>query len=215
MGKGIYVIKQADSCRCGEVVKKSSFAGLMLILAGVVLLLVTALLMSNGVGGDRGAQGSGSLMSLAGICSILAGSAVLMRNYMVLYADKVRDEVEVPGGVCRSRSLSRHKCVIKVNDVAREVLKSVIATLRTLGYEVVGEISGSVAIMRKRPEGVVPLRYGGKEVTVLVNAREVRPGLTELVMDYEISGLLAAGALDLADIAREVSRIIKDVRGGA
>jgi len=196
-------------------VKKSSFAGLMLILAGVMLLLVTALLVSSGVSGGRDAQGSGSLMSLAGICIVLAGSAVLMRNYMVLYADKVRDEVEVPGGVCRSRSFSRHKCIIKVNDVACEVFKSVIATLRSLGYEVVGEMSESVAIMRKSPGGVVPLRYGRKEVTVLVNAREVRPGLTELVMDYEISGLLAAGALDLADVVREVNRIIKDIRGGA
>ena len=191
--------------------RKSSIVGLILIATGLVMLVTIALLSYGWTGWYEELEKLGSLASVGGVCTILVGSVILMRNYMRLYTGRVRDEILVPSGVCRSKSFDKHRCIIKINATASEVLEKVINTLGSLRYEVVGKVAKSATVMKRRQKGLLPFKYSNKAVIVVINVKEVTPNSTVLVIDFEVSGIFSSGALDLVDIAKEITCIVKNI----
>ncbi len=155
----------------------------------------------------------GGLISLSGICLTLVGSAILVRNYMGLYNTRFKDEIIVPGGVCKSRSFNKHRCVIEVNARADEALAKAISAFKNLGYEAAWEVAPTVAVVKRKQKGIVPAKYEAKPVTVVISVKELTPTLSRLQVDFEIPGMLSSGSLDLAGIAKDVTYVIKFISG--
>ena len=153
------------------------------------------------------------LISLSGVCLTLVGSVILVRNYMGLYGAKVKDEIVVPGGVCKSRSFNKHRCVVEINARADEVLAKAISAFKNLGYEVVGEIIPMVTVMKRKQKGLIPMKYDAKPVTVVISVRELTSTSSTLQVDFEIPGMLSSGSLDLVGIAKDVTYVIKFISG--
>ncbi|MCD6428174.1 MAG: hypothetical protein J7L12_00985 [Desulfurococcales archaeon] len=149
------------------------------------------------------------LLSLSGVCLMLVGSAILVRDYMGLYSAKFKDEIAVPGGVCKSRSFNRHRCVVEINARAEEVLVKAVSAFKKLGYEVAGGAAPTVAVMKRRQRGIVPVKYEAKPVTVVISVKELTPTSSRLQVDFEIPGTLSSGSLDLAGVAKDVAYVIK------
>ena len=155
----------------------------------------------------------GGLISLSGICLTLVGSAILVRNYMGLYNTRFKDEIIVPGGVCKSRSFNKHRCVIEVKARADEALAKAISAFKNLGYEAAWEVAPTVAVVKRKQKGIVPAKYEAKPVTVVISVKELTPTLSRLQVDFEIPGMLSSGSLDLAGIAKDVTYVIKFISG--
>jgi len=153
------------------------------------------------------------LISLSGICLTLVGSAILVRNYMGLYTAKFKDEIAVPGGVCKSRSFNKHRCVFEINLRADEVLARAISAFRNLGYNVAGKVGPTMIVMKRRQRGIMPVKYETKPVTVVISVKEVSPTSSRLQVDFETPGMLSSGSLDLAGIAKDVAYVIEFISG--
>ncbi len=155
-------------------------------------------------------EASGSLVSVSGTISLILGFSLLLYTIMKGISKEIMYEIRLDNIYCKSLSLSRHRCIVTVPYPYEFIMTRVINAYEGLGYTLWRRISLNLAVLKKKRLRLIPKTFSEKSRMVIVSVRPVINGST-LTFDYEVSSWSASGALDLNEIAKEVSYIVSQI----
>ncbi|OYT51026.1 MAG: hypothetical protein B6U73_02760 [Desulfurococcales archaeon ex4484_204] len=151
-----------------------------------------------------------ALTSVSGSVLIVLGLALSLKHLVKSVGKGVKEELRIGGGLCRTLSMSKHRCTIATSYEPSEAVKVAVEVLtREFSYGVVRAVAPTITVLRRRGKGLVPRDFSSKPVTLIVSSS--RDGYTTLTLDYEVGAWSASGTLDLEGVFREASRVFKAV----
>ncbi len=144
------------------------------------------------------------LLSVSGfsiiVFSIIVLYYVFIRSYEVRGYTSVLEREDI---VCKSKSLNKHECVIRLcREVSLNKFRDIVEYLKELkGYSRVRYLSENIVFLEKKGK-LLTRRYEDKPRTLVISIKD-----NTITLNYIIPPLNASGSIDLKHIYEEVVEI--------